>query len=188
MRYIKEFTGLHMKRYVSYSRNFIFLLIVVLHSGFLPNHALAKANEIPKSIGYVNDFYGLLEREQIHQLTTILKDLEKTVGSQMVILIIDSTKGETIEDYSLRVANAWGIGRKDYDDGVLITVAVKDRRLRIEVGLGLEKIIPNDLAKNIIKKNIVPYFKKDEFYWGLLNGTKRIIKIIKENKNNIGAR
>jgi len=167
-----------------------YLLILLLFSFCLSFsvYGLDMSNEVPKLIGYVNDFYGLLEKEQIHQLTTILKDLEKTVGSQMAILIIDSTKGEPIEEYSLRVANAWGIGRKDYDDGVLITVAVKDRRLRIEVGFGLEKIIPNDLAKNIIEENIVPYFKKDEFYLGLFNGTKRIIKIIKENKNNTGAR
>ena len=167
-----------------------FLLVFLLFSFYLSFsvYSLDMSNQVPKPIGYVNDFYRLLEKEQIHQLTIILKDLEKTVGSQMVILIIDSTKGEPIEEYSLRVANNWALGRKKYNDGVLITVAVKDRRLRIEVGLGLEKIIPDDLAKNIIEETIVPHFKKDEYYLGLLNGTKRIIKIIKENKNNIGAR
>ena len=151
-------------------------------------YSLGMSKEVPELIGIVSDYYGLLEKEQNHQLTTILMNLEKTVGSQMAILIIDSTKGEHIDEYSLRVANAWGIGRKEYNDGVLITVAVKDRKLRIEVGLGLEKIIPNDLAKNIIEETIVPHFKKDEFFLGLLNGTKRIIKIIKENKNKIGTR
>ena len=167
-----------------------FLLVFLLFSFYLSFsvYSSGMSNEVPEFIGIVSDVYGLLEKEQNHQLTSILMDLEKTVGSQMVILIIDSTKGEPIEEYSLRVANTWGIGRKDYDDGALITVAVKDRRLRIEVGLGLEKIITNDLAKNIIEETIVPHFKKDEFYLGLLNGTKRIIKIIKENKNKIGAR
>ncbi len=167
-----------------------FLLVFLLFLFYLSFsvYGLDKSNEVPEFNGIVSDLYGLLDKEQNHQLTTILMDLEKTVGSQMVILIIDSTKGEPIEEYSLRVANTWGIGRKDYDDGVLITVAVKDKKLRIEVGLGLEKIITNDLAKNIIAENIVPHFKKNEFFLGLLKGTKRIIKIIKENKNNIGAR
>lgn len=167
-----------------------FLLVFLLFLFYLSFSvsSLVMSKEVPELTGIVSDFYGLFDKEQNHQLTTILMDLEKTVGSQMVILIIDSTKGEPIEDYSLRVANTWGLGRKDYDDGVLITVAVKDKKLRIEVGFGLEKIITNDLSKNIIEETIVPHFKKGEFYLGLLKGTKRMIKIIKENKKNIGAR
>jgi uncharacterized protein len=167
-----------------------FLLFFLLFAFYLSFsvYSLGMSKEAPELTGIVSDYYGLLDKEQNHQLTATLMDLEKTVGSQMAILIIDSTKGEPIEQYSLRVANAWKLGRKEYNDGVLITVAVKDRKLRIEVGLGLEKIIPNDLAENIIQETIVPHFKKDEYFLGLLKGTKRIIKIIKENKNNIGAR
>lgn len=137
---------------------------------------------------YVNDEVNLLTDDERENLANELKELESAVGSQMVILVIDSLAGENIEEYSLEVANAWGIGREGYDDGVLITVVLKKRRMRIEVGRGLEKIITNEMADRIIREKIAPRFRDERYYEGLLSGVQEMKLKIKQNKNLIGLR
>jgi len=141
-----------------------------------------------RKIDYVNDRALILTEEQKSSLTDQIKELEKSIGSQIVILIIKSLEGEKIEDYSLRTANDWGIGRKDYDDGILITVSMYDRQMRIEVGYGLEKIIKDEIANRIIREDMAPKFRTENYYEGLYIAVDKIKTLIKDNKELVGQR
>ena len=150
------------------------------------NQETQDCPNIPTLIGRVNDYAEILSPEQEKELTSNLKSLETDIGSQVVILTIDSLGGEWIEEYSLRVANCWGIGRKSYNDGILITVALNDRKMRIEVGYGLEKIVKDHIAKNIIVNDMVPFFKKEAYFNGLLSATNKIDSLIRANPELVG--
>jgi uncharacterized protein len=104
--------------------------------------------------------------------------LQLATTTQLGILIIPDLQGEVLEKYSLRVANKWKLGRCDINNGVLILVAVKDRALRIEVGLGLESILTSEACKRIIEESITPFFKAGDFYGGLDSGVTSIAKIL----------
>lgn len=133
---------------------------------------------IPELTGRIVDLTNTLSSREIQKLEKKIKDLEDRKGSQIAVLIIPTTGLETIEGYSIKVAEKWKIGRKGIDDGVILTIAKQDRRLRIEVGYGLEGVIPDAIAKRIIEEIIVPEFKKGNFYEGIDKGIDAIIKLI----------
>jgi uncharacterized membrane protein YgcG len=135
---------------------------------------------------YVNDNINLLTTAQTEKLTTEIVELQNTIGSQIFILIIDTLNGEKIDDYAFKIANEWGIGRKNYDDGILIVVSKSDRAMRIEVGLGLEKIIKDEIAAEIIRENLVPNFREEKYYDGLYLAVSKIKSLIKDNKALVG--
>lgn len=135
---------------------------------------------------YVNDRVYLLNQEQKGKLETEIKELQDSIGSQISILIIETLKGEKIEDYSLKVAEEWGIGRKNYNDGVLITVVVSDRQMRIEVGTGLEKILRDEITAKILREEMIPNFKQEKYYEGLSSAIRQIKSLLKDNKDLIG--
>ena len=136
----------------------------------------------------VSDNARILNDNQKYDLTEQIKELEQSVGSQIAILIIESLEGEKIEAYSLRIAENWEIGRKDYDDGVLITVALQDRETRIEVGYGLEKIIKDEIAAQIIRENMIPNFRTENYYEGLRIAVDKIKTLIKGNRELVRQR
>jgi len=107
-----------------------------------------------------------------------LKDLQTRKGSQVAVLILPTTQPETIEQYSIRVAQAWKIGRRKIDDGALLVVAKNDHKLRIEVGYGLEGPLTDVTARRIIDEVIVPRFKTGDFEGGIAAGLTRIIGVI----------
>src|SRR5262249_30281913 len=107
-----------------------------------------------------------------------LRDLEARKGSQIVVLFVPTTQPETIEQYSLRVANDWKIGRNKIDDGVIIVVAKDDHKLRIEVGYGLEGALTNFTAKRIIDENMVRSFRAGDFAGGIAEAVTRITNVI----------
>ena len=113
----------------------------------------------------------------IASLTQTLKDLETRKGSQIAVLIVPTTDGEAIEQFSLRVAEAWKIGRKKIDDGALLVIAKNDRRLRIEVGYGLEGALTDATTKRIIDEDITPKFKSGDFAGGISAGVDRMIRV-----------
>ncbi|MEQ9231758.1 MAG: TPM domain-containing protein, partial [Cyclobacteriaceae bacterium] len=141
----------------------------------------------------VTDKVGLLTSSEIKQLEAELAELEASKGGQLAILIISSTGRETIEQYSIRVVDKWKLGRDTVDDGVLLLVVKDDRKLRIEVGYGLEGAIPDALAKRIIEQIILPHFRDGDFYQGIEEGTEAIISLIngedlpKPSKSNSGG-
>ncbi len=127
----------------------------------------------------VTDLTGTLSRVQKSHLEDTLTNLEQEKGSQLSILIVPTTSPESIEDYSMRVVEKWKLGRKGIDDGVLLLIAKDDRKMRIEVGYGLEGAITDFSAGRIIKEYIAPEFRQGRFYDGVLAGTERLSGLIK---------
>lgn len=151
------------------------LLLLVLFS------TLASAQElvsVPPLKSRVTDLTATLSAEQSAQLEQQLAAFEAARGSQIAILVVPTTQPEAIEQYSIRVAEAWKIGRKNHDDGVLIVVAKNDRKLRIDVGYGLEGAIPDAIAKRIVAEIISPHFKQGDFAGGLEAGVAQVQKLI----------
>ena len=115
----------------------------------------------------VTDLTQTLSTEQQVALEAKLAQFEQQKGSQIAILLVPTTQPEAIEQYSIRVVEAWKLGRKGVDDGVLILVAKDDRKMRIEVGYGLEGIVPDTIASQIIREGMQSRFKQGDFYGGL---------------------
>jgi uncharacterized protein len=137
---------------------------------------------VPPLTGRVVDQTGTLTGADIAALTDTLKDLETRKGSHIAVLIVPTTEPESIEQFSIRVAEAWKIGRKKIDDGALLVVAKNDRHLRIEVGYGLEGVLTDVTSKRIIDEDITPKFKSGDFAGGITAGIGRIIGLIEGEK------
>jgi uncharacterized protein len=133
---------------------------------------------VPPLSGRVVDQTGTLSSDTIASLTQTLRGLELRKGSQIAVLIVPTTQPETIEQYSIRVAEAWKIGRKKIDDGALLVVAKDDRKLRIEVGYGLEGALTDVTASRIISEIITPKFRNGDFSGGISDGVEKIIGVI----------
>src|SRR6202158_3413008 len=140
--------------------------------------AAAADVAVPPLSGRVVDQTGTLSASDISSLTQTLRDLETRKGSQVAVLIVPTTAPETIEQYAIRAAEAWKIGRKKIDDGALLVVAKNDRKLRIEVGYGLEGALTDVTARRIIDEIITPKFKSGDFAGGISAGVDRIIGVI----------
>jgi uncharacterized protein len=137
---------------------------------------------VPPLTGRVVDQTGTLAAGDIASLTQTLKDLETRKGSQIAVLIVPTTDGEAIEQFSLRVAEAWKIGRKKIDDGALLVIAKNDRRLRVEVGYGLEGALTDVTTKRIIDEDITPKFRAGDFAGGVSAGVSRMIRVVEGEK------
>jgi uncharacterized protein len=141
--------------------------------------ALAAADvAVPPLKAHVTDLTGTLSAPQIQDLESRLSDFERSKGSQVAVLLLPTTQPETIEQYSIRVADAWKIGRARVDDGAILIVAKDDRKLRIEVGRGLEGAIPDAVAKRVVSDVIAPHFRGGDFYGGISAGTDALIQLI----------
>jgi uncharacterized protein len=126
----------------------------------------------------VTDLTATLTREQQAGLERMLQEFEARKGSQLAVLLVPSAAPETIEQYALRVAEQWKIGRKNVDDGAILVVAKNDRALRIEVGYGLEGVLNDATASRIIREIIVPRFREGDFYGGINAGLDRMMRLI----------
>jgi len=133
---------------------------------------------VPPLSGRVVDQTRTLSSGDIAALTQTLRDFETRKGSQVAVLIVPTTAPETIEQFSIRVAEAWKVGRKKIDDGAILVVAKDDRKLRIEVGYGLEGALNDVTAKRIIDEVITPKFRSGDFAGGISAGVDRIIRVI----------
>ncbi len=127
----------------------------------------ATALEVPYLAGRVNDLAGMLSPRAARQLESKLEQLEQATGAQVVVLTLASLEDEALEDYSLRVAETWGLGRKGIDDGALLLVSRDDRLVRIEVGYGLEPTLTDVLSRRIISNVMVPRFRDGDFDGGV---------------------
>jgi uncharacterized protein len=137
---------------------------------------------VPPLSGRVVDQTGTLSSNDVASLTQKLTDLETRKGSQIAVLIVPTTDGEAIEPFSLRVAEAWKIGRKKIDDGALLVIAKNDRRLRIEVGYGLEGALTDVTTKRIIDEDITPKFKAGDFGGGVAAGVDKMVRVVDGEK------
>ena len=133
---------------------------------------------VPPLSGRLTDQTATLTAEQKATLEQTLQAFEARKGSQLAVLLVPSTAPETIEQYSLRVAEQWKLGRKKIDDGAILVIAKSDRVLRIEVGYGLEGALNDATSKRIISETITPRFKQGDFYGGINAGVDQIIRVI----------
>ena len=155
------------------------LLWLALACGIgLASAAPADLQAVPPFSAPLVDQAGLLQLEQAAQLDRHLREFAQAHGSQIAVLIVPTTQPETIEQYSIRVFDGWKIGREKQNDGILIVVAVKDRKLRIDTGYGLEGAIPDAFAKRIVAEIMSPKFRDGDAYGGLLAGIDQIGKLI----------
>jgi uncharacterized protein len=133
---------------------------------------------VPPLTGRVVDITNTLSSSDIAAQSQRLQDLQRRKGSQIAVLIVPTTAPETIEQFSIRAAETWKIGRKKIDDGALLVVAKDDHKLRIEVGYGLEGALTDVTARRIIDETIVPRFKSGDFSGGIAAGIARMIGVI----------
>lgn len=138
----------------------------------------AQQLAVPPFKSYVTDLSNVLAVPERQKLETRLAAIDKQTGSQVAVLLLPTTQPEDIAAYAIRVADVWKVGRRSVDDGVIVVVATQDRRLRIEVGRGLEGAIPDAVSKRIIDETIAPDFKRGEFYAGINAGVERIAGLI----------
>nr|WP_279011100.1 TPM domain-containing protein [Aeromonas jandaei] len=140
--------------------------------------ALQAAPDFPTLSGRVVDEASLMSRKQAHQLTQQLAAFEKRSGIQLVVVSVDSLQGETIEEYGYQLGRHWGIGQKGKDNGVLLLIAQDERKVRIEVGYGLEGDLPDAIAANIIQTRILPAFKRGDMVAGVVAGSQAIMQAL----------
>src|SRR5574340_1275833 len=133
---------------------------------------------VPHLKARVTDLTGTLTAQQASELESLLRDFEARKGSQIAILLLPTTQPETIEQYAIRVAEQWKLGRKGVDDGAVLLIAKQDRSMRIEVGYGLEGALPDAVTKRIISEVMTPYFRQGDFYGGIRAGIGQTIKVI----------
>jgi len=133
---------------------------------------------VPELTGRVVDQTGTLSSSDIAALSQKLRDFENRKGSQVAVLIVPTTQPETIEQFSIRVAEAWKIGRRKVDDGAILIVAKNDRHLRIEVGYGLEGALTDVTSRRIIDEVITPKFRTGDFSGGIGDGVDRMSRVV----------
>lgn len=138
----------------------------------------ALALEVPQYQGYVTDLAGMISPGERQRLEQTLLAFEQSDSTQIAVLTIPSLEGDSPEDFSIRTVEAWKIGQKGKDNGVLIVVAVKDRKYRIEVGYGLEGVLPDSLVGSIGREYFVPYFRQGDYSTGIYAGTIAVIRTI----------
>jgi len=142
--------------------------------------AAGVKEKFPIPNGFLNDFAGVLSKDAIARITAKVSGFKGT--AEIAVVTVKDMGGETIEGYANGFYNAWGIGKKGKDNGVLLIIAVKERKVRIEVGYGLEPVLPDSIAKRIIDTNMVPHLKKNDFSKGMEAGVDGVIKRLQEKK------
>jgi uncharacterized protein len=160
------------------------LLLAPLFALLVSAPALAQLQAVPKLTTRVTDQVGMLDAAQRQRLETVLADYEAKTGSQIAVLLVKTTEPEAIEQYSIRVTDAWQLGRKGVDDGVLLVVARDNpsalRRLRIEAGRGVQGVLTDAQSKRILQDVIAPHFKQEHYYEGLVAGVGAIATLLNQ--------
>ncbi|MES2759072.1 MAG: TPM domain-containing protein [Pseudomonadota bacterium] len=163
-----------------------FLWAAVLALMLCAGAAHAQLAAVPALTGHVTDQAGMLGPGERDKLEAVLTDYEAKTGSQIAVLLVKSTEPEQIEQYGIRVADAWKLGRKGVDDGVLLLVAKDNtaamRRLRIEAGRGVQGVLTDAQSKRILQDVIAPHFKQEHYYDGLVAGVGAIATLLNQEQ------
>src|SRR5437870_9373477 len=131
----------------------------------------------PTPDSYINDYAGVAAAATAQRLNRTLEDFEKSTSSQIIVAVFPKMQSDSsVEDYTRRVAEAWRVGQKEKNNGAVLFVFVQDRRMRIEVGYGLEGALPDALAKRIVDDEIAPRFKRCDYDGGLSAGVRAILQ------------
>jgi uncharacterized protein len=168
-------------------RAVIAVLSILSISSACKSNRTEEVSKVTKEQRIMDDG-NLLTPEQEETIYALIQDLETNIGSQIAVLTLESLGGQPMNDLSTQIANEMHLGRKDYDDGVLIIVAARDHQMRIEVGLGLEKIINDDIAARINREDMGPRFREGDFFNGIKIGVEKIKDMIEENEQLVGQR
>jgi uncharacterized protein len=153
------------------------IVCVIVMVMLLPH--LAFALEVPQLRGRVNDYANMLSPGASQRLEQALADFERSDSTQIVVLTVNSLEGESLEEYSIKVAEAWRIGQAKLDNGAILLVAKQERKIRIEVGRGLEGVLTDLVSGRIIRGDISPYFKKNDFDAGIAAGVSSIMQVVR---------
>lgn len=157
-------------------------LFAVVFSAFAWCAGATLRADLPKPAGAINDFAAVLDEAAERELTQLVTALESDTTAEIAVATVTSLDGLTMEDYAEKLFAAWGVGQRGKDNGVLVIVAPAERTMRIEVGYGLEPILPDGLAGAIIREEFVPAFRADDYQAGVLAGVRRIADIIRRNE------
>lgn len=161
---------------------FLCIVIVVAVLGAVTSEVTPTAPQevsLPEPTNYVVDTTGTLQQETIDTLNEQLKDFDSS--AQIAVVVIETTRPLTIEQYSIKLADKWKVGDKEKDNGVIIVLATKDRKVRIEVGQGLEGIIPDAKAGEIVTSVMIPHLKQDMWDDAIKAGVLSLQNIIINN-------
>lgn len=153
-----------------------FFALILLLSSFQIASAQKAIPELWS--GRVHDEANVLSSSAVERLESQLKTYEDSTTNQVAVLIVPSLDGDVLEEYSLRVAEKWKLGQKERDNGVLLLIAINDRKMRIEVGEGLEGVLTDALSNRIIRNEIAPEFRRGDYESGVLAGVNGIISAI----------
>lgn len=129
------------------------------------------AYKAPVAVGYVNDFAGIISDREEVQLDAIIREVKAKTGAEIAVVTLKSLDGYPVEDVALTIGREWGVGQKGKDNGVVVLVAPNERKVRIEVGYGLEGYITDGHAGRIIDEYMIPYFKQGNYEQGIVSGT-----------------
>lgn len=140
----------------------------------------AACIRFPRPAGFVNDYARVLSPGAKSEITNLLEEVERKTGAEVAVVTVKTTSPLTIEQYAVELFQDWGIGKKGKDDGILILVAVQDRKVRIEVGYGLEGVVTDLQSKIIIQDLVIPAFKKGDYDLGVSSAVVMIAKILRD--------
>lgn len=137
-----------------------------------------KQKKCPEPVGYVNDFEKIFTNEEVDKLTELLEQFQNKTTNQIAILTIDSIRPyENMKDFNKDLYNEWGIGLKNENNGLLITLSKNLREVFITTGLGTEKILSDSTCNTIVQTLMIPRFREGQYYEGVMDGSKEIIKV-----------
>jgi len=154
-------------------KSFCIILMLIL----LPQ--LVFALEVPQLRGRVNDYANMLSPAASERLEQTLAAFENSDSTQIVVLTVNSLEGENLEEYSIKVAEAWRIGQTKLDNGAILLIAKQEHKIRIEVGRGLEGVLTDLTSGRIIRGDISPYFKKNDYDTGITAGVSSIMQVVR---------
>jgi uncharacterized protein len=152
-----------------------------LVAGLLALQVAASATALPEPQGRVNDFAKVLDERTRGALQEIIDETERQTAAEIAVVTVESLEGQTVEQYAERLFRTWGIGKKNADNGLLVLVCPSERAMRIEVGYGLEGVLPDGLAGSVIRTTFTPKFKEGDYSGGVLDGVRRLSEIVRAN-------
>ena len=178
-----------LHRYQTFT--FIFTLLITLFIGNIPSHAL-KVDEVPnprqKNGAWVTDMVDMLSPQAETKLNQMISELENKNGTEIAVVTVPTTKpSATPKQFTTKLFNTWGIGKKGKDNGVLFLVSKGDRRTEIETGYGIESILTDAKVGVILRKQVTPQFKKGKFEAGIVAGTEALIKKLGNTSTGVGS-
>lgn len=157
------------------------VLLKVIFLVLILSLSIQAQDQYPQPQGWVNDFAHVLDTPTKDKLNSLVTDLEKQTTAEIAVVVVETTAPLTPKNYVTELFNRWGVGKKGVDNGIMILLAIKDRRVEIETGYGIEGILPDGKMGDIIRTYMVPHFKNNQWGEGLLAGTQQIARVILED-------